>query len=135
MFLFFQLLTKIRAELHKKNRVIENLRLNNFAMIFHELKINESSEFHEKISEYSIFMSQCLFIFILHSQSYFENKQKILFIISYFRSIACDWAIEILEDENHSYLENFQAFKRVMNSLYIDHNFKYQARNKLLVLK
>ena len=43
--------------------------------------------------------------------------------------------MEILEDENHSYRTNFQAFKMALNSLYIDRNLKHQARDKLLSLK
>ena len=58
-----------------------------------------------------------------------------MFIISYLHDTARDWAKEILEDEYHSYFDNFQAFKTALDNLYIDHNLKHQARDKFLTLK
>ena len=62
-----KLFHEMRIELHKKNHIIEFL--NRESHVF-ESRINVSPEFHGKISEYNIFISQYLLIFILYSHIY-----------------------------------------------------------------
>ena len=76
--------------------------------------------------KYNIFISQYLLIFHIYSIIYNnkKNKDKILFIISYFNDILRKWAISILEDANHSLRKDFNIFKNILNIIYIDHNLK-----------
>ena len=64
---FLKLFHEIYIEFHKKNHVIESLNRE-----FHIIKsrISTSLEFHGKISEYNIFISQYLLIFTLYPHTY-----------------------------------------------------------------
>lgn len=131
----FQLLQELRAELREKDRVIDNLHPRLAAAESNEPRVSDPPEFHGKVSEYSTFMSQCLLTFTMRPRTYSSGEQKVLFVISYLRNTARDWAVGILEDNRHPYRKNFEAFKKAMDSLYLDRNLKHQARDKLLALK
>jgi hypothetical protein len=98
-------------------------------------KVNKPTEFSEKLSEYSTFISQCLLIFTMCPIAYRMDKQKVLFIISYFDGTPRKWANRILQDSDHPYLKDFNSFKKALNSMYSDHNLKQKARDRLGKLK
>ena len=125
----------MRAELRQRDHIIENLHQGPPVIQSHEPKVSEPPEFFGKVSEYGTFMSQCLLTFTLRPGSYSKDKQKVLFVISYLHGNARDWAKPILENEDHPYFEDFEAFKSTLDSLYIDRNLKHQAREKLFALK
>src|SRR5437762_56665 len=130
-----QLLNEMRTELRQRDHIIENLHQGPPVIQSREPKVSEPPEFFGKVSEYGTFMSQCLLTFTLRPGSYSKDKQKVLFVISYLRGNARDWAKPILENEDHPYFEDFEAFKSTLDSLYIDRNLKHQARDKLFALK
>jgi len=69
----FQLLQEMHAEFRRKDHLIEDLHQDNPVTV-RELKVSEPPEFHGKISEYGIFMSQCLLIFTLCPRFYAKDK-------------------------------------------------------------
>ena len=130
-----KLFHEMRTELRNKDRIIESLNRERHVIEPREPRVSESSEFHGKISEYSTFISQCLLTFTLYPRTYFEPEQKVLFVIAYLRDIARSWTERILEDSKHPFRKDFDAFKKTLDSLYLNRNLKHQARDKLFALK
>ena len=62
---------EMHIEFHKKNHIIESLNRESHII---EFRISISPEFHGKISEYDIFISQYLLIFILYSHIYPKSE-------------------------------------------------------------
>src|SRR5215471_18329346 len=133
-----QALDQARAEIREQAKVIETLQdaqPNTVGGVAREPRVNEPNEFGGKASEYRTFMSQCLLTFSLCPVTYNKDKKKVLFVISYLVGTARDWACDILENEKHPYYKNFPAFKKALDTLYLDRNLKHQARDKLSRLK
>ena len=132
-------LEEARAEIRNQHAIITGLqRANSYtpaAETRREPKVNKPNEFGGKISEYRTFMSQCLLTFSMCPSSYSDDEKKVLFIISYLSGNARDWARVILENEAHPYRNDFAAFKKALDTLYLDRNLKHQARDKLSHLK
>ena len=130
-----KLFHEMRTELRNKDRIIESLNRERHVAEPREPRVSEPSEFHGKISEYSTFISQYLLTFTLCPRTYSEPEQKVLFVIVYLRGIARSWAERILEDSKHLFRKDFDAFKKTLDSLYLNRNLKHQARDKLFALK
>jgi Retrotransposon gag protein len=130
-----KLFHEMRTELQNKDRIIEFLDRERNVAEPREPRVSEPTEFHGKISEYSTFISQCLLTFTLCPRTYSKPEQKVLFVIAYLRGNARSWAERILENNDHPFLKNFDAFKEALDSLYLDRNLKHQARDKLFALK
>jgi len=132
-------LEEARAEIRNQRAVIVNLersRTHTPAVEpIREPKVSTPDEFAGKISEYRTFMSQCLLNFAMSPSRYPDDERKVLFVVSYLRGNARDWARPILDDEKHPYRNDFAAFKKVLDTLYLDRNLKHQARDKLSRLK
>jgi len=132
-------LEEARAEIRNQRATIAGLQRATThtptAEMFREPKVNKPNEFNGKISEYRTFMSQCLLTFSMCPSSYSKDEQKVLFIISYLGKNARDWARPILENDKHPYRKDFDAFKKALDTLYVDRNLKHQARDELSRLK
>src|SRR5213075_2192107 len=93
--------------------------------------VNKPAEFNGKLSEYATFISQCLLAFTMYPTAYGEDKEKVLFVISYLTGTPRRWANQILLDPDHAYLKDFGAFKKALDSMYSDRNLKQKARDRL----
>ena len=96
-----------------------------------EPKVNKSPEFHGKLSEYETFISQCTLTFTLCPHTYRKDEQKVLFVVSYLRGNARDWARPILRDPQHRLRNDFTSFKEALDNIYADRNIKQKAMDKL----
>jgi len=132
-------LEEARAEIRNQRAIIATLQRASThtpaAEMPREPKVNKPNEFNGKISEYHTFMSQCVLIFSMCPSSYREDEQKVLFVISYLGKNARDWARPVLENDKHPYRNDFGAFKKALDTLYVDRNLKHQARDELSRLK
>src|SRR5213078_696675 len=93
--------------------------------------VNKPAEFNGKLSEYATFISQCLLAFTMYPTAYEEDKEKVLFVISYLSGTPRRWANRILLDPDHAYLKDFGAFKKALDAMYSDRNLKQKARDRL----
>src|SRR2546423_10293326 len=93
--------------------------------------VNKPAEFNGKLSEYNTFISQCLLAFTMYPTAYGEDKEKVLFVISYLSGTPRRWANRILLDPDHAYLKDFGAFKKALDAMYSDRNLKQKARDQL----
>src|SRR5213075_2174040 len=93
--------------------------------------VNKPAEFNGELSEYNTFISQCLLAFTMYPTAYGEDKEKVLFVISYLTGTPRRWANRILLDPDHAYLKDFKAFKKALDSMYSDRNLKQKARDRL----
>jgi hypothetical protein len=134
-----QALEEARAEIRNQRAIIASLQRASTqtpaAESRREPKVNRPNEFDGKISEYRTFMSQCLLTFSMQPSQYGENHQKVFFVISYLSGNARALARPILENEDHPHRNDFAAFKKALDTLYLDRNLKHQARDKLSRLK
>ena len=128
-------LARVRQALKRANELIAALRAaNSFTPVPEvprEPKVNKPTPFGGKLSEYRTFLSQCLLTFEMCPSSFKRPEQKVLFVISYLTGTPRDWAVEILNDENHPLRSDFEAFKKALDSLYADRNLKQKARDRL----
>ena len=128
-------LARVRQALKRANELIAALRAaNSFTPVPEvprEPKVNKPTPFGGKLSEYRTFLSQCLLTFEMCPSSFKRPEQKVLFVISYLTGTPRDWAVEILNDENHPLRSDFAAFKKALDSLYADRNLKQKARDRL----
>ena len=130
-------LARVRRELRRADDLIAALREVNSPApapapeVPREPKVNKSTPFGGKLSKYCTFLSQCLLTFEMCPSSFKRPEQKVLFVISYLTGTPRDWAVEILNDENHPLRSDFAAFKKALDSLYADRNLKQKARDRL----
>ena len=134
-----QALEEARAEIRSQRAAIASLQrassLTPAAETSREPKVNKPNDFNGKISEYRTFMSQCLLTFTMQPSQYRTDEQKVFFVISYLGKNCRDLARPILEKEDHPHRNNFPEFKKALDTLYLDRNLKYQARDELSRLK
>ena len=74
-------------------------------------------------------------MFILQPLIYRIEESQVLFIISWLRGTIVIWALEIAENENHSFRHDYTAFKEAITMVYRDRITKITASNKLMNLK
>ena len=82
-----------------------------------EPKVNKPPEFYDKLSEYETFISQCTLTFTLCPHTYHRDEQKVLFVVSYLRGNARDWARPILRDPQHRLRNDFTSFKEALDNI------------------
>src|ERR1700716_1912675 len=128
-------LAHVRQVLRRANDPVPALRTPNSSPpapeVPHEPKVNKPTPFGGKLSEFHTFLSQCLLTFEMCPSSFKRLEQKVLFVISYLTGTPRDWAVEILNHENHPLRSDFAAFKKALDSLYADRNLKQKARDRL----
>jgi hypothetical protein len=118
-------------KLHRTQNSINAYSLQNEEQHEHQtpsclnLHIQLSSPFSENLSEYQMFMAQCSVNFILCSNIYKRDEQKVLFILTLLYDTALFWALSIMKDPKHSFQKNFATFKEEMDCLYKNKNFKH----------
>ena len=96
-----------------------------------EPKVDKPPQFSGKLSEYETFISQCILTFTLCPVTYRTSAQKVLFVISYLRGNARDWACPILKEPEHRLRNDFDKFKEALDNIYADRNLKQKAMDKL----
>ena len=98
-------------------------------------KVPQPPEFSGKVSEFRNFMAQCTLTFYMCPNTYVEDEQKVLFIVSRLRGPALTWARDIPEQPDHPLRHDYPAFKKALSNLYLDRNLKAACEDKLSHLR
>jgi len=101
----------------------------------HEPRVTKPNKFSGKPSEFLSFITQCDATFAMCPKSYAKGETKVLFIITNLDGSALRWAREIIDDEQHPYRKDYQAFRSALFSLYDNRAYRLDAEDKLWSIK
>jgi hypothetical protein len=101
----------------------------------HEPNVTKPNKFSGKPSEFLSFMTQCDAIFEMCPKTYAKDANKVLFIITNLEGSALRWARDVVDDKQHPYRKDYQAFRKALFSLYDNRTYRLDAEDKLLSLK
>jgi hypothetical protein len=100
-----------------------------------EPKVSDPPEFSGKVSEFANFLAHCNLVFTLQRRTYLSNESRVLYIISWLRGGAADWARPVLVNAKHPHRHDYPAFRNALTAVYQDRTTKLSAADKLGKLK
>ena len=96
--------------------------------------ITPPETFDGKPAKFATFMAQCTLHITLCTNTFRTDEQRVLFVASYLRNEPLTWALEIVNDPNHTLRHNYVAFKDALTRIYGNQVYKLQAEEKILRL-
>ena len=99
-----------------------------------EPKLPEPPEFDGKPSEYATFINHCDLYFRMRPITFDTDYVKVAYVISRCRGSPAEWGHSLLESSS-PLLNNYDAFKEQLASMYADKQRRKTLRRKLATLK
>jgi hypothetical protein len=100
-----------------------------------EPKLPDPPGFMGNVSEFRNFIAQCKSVIKLRPTMFTEDEFKVLYILSFFRGSAQDWALAIMENEEHPLRFNYENFLAELYRTYNDRTTEETAMNNIANLK
>ena len=98
-------------------------------------KIEPPDVFTGKVSEFRNFIAQCTLTLTLCPNTYPEDEDQVLFVISRLRGTPLTWAHEIIFDKKHPLRNDYSAFQEALSNVYADRAYKMECEDKIQHLK
>jgi hypothetical protein len=98
-------------------------------------KVEPPDVFTGKVSEFRNFIAQCTLTLTLCPNTYPDDEDRVLFVISRLRGTPLTWAHEIIFDKKHPLRNDYSAFQEALSNVYADRAYKMECEDKIQHLK